>query len=112
MNTEPVRGGDAAAPVTVALIGAGNRGQGYVGWIARHRDRAKVVAVADPDPHRRSLVQAAHPEAVAYKTWAELLADPDAVFDMAIVATQDQFHREPVLALAERGTAILLPARS
>ena len=108
MNTEPVRGGDAAAPVTVALIGAGNRGQGYVGWIARHRDRAKVVAVADPDPHRRSLVQAAHPEAVAYKTWAELLADPDAVFDMAIVATQDQFHREPVLALAERGTAILL----
>ena len=61
MNTEPVGGGDAAAPVTVALIGAGNRGQGYVGCIARHRDRAKVVAVADPDPHRRSLVQAAHP---------------------------------------------------
>ena len=56
MNTEPERGGDAAAPVTVALIGAGNRGQGYVGWIARHRDllltlgRVSEVNSADAAP--------------------------------------------------------------
>jgi hypothetical protein len=42
--------------VTVALVGAGNRGQTYARWIAAHPERARLVAVADPRPHQRSLV--------------------------------------------------------
>lgn len=95
-------------PVRVALIGAGNRGQGYAGWIAKHPERARLVAVADPDDHRRGLIAASHPDVVAYRDWQSLMADSAADFDMAIVATQDRFHREPVLALAERGTAVLV----
>ncbi|MFH6690625.1 hypothetical protein QVL82_17585, partial [Cellulosimicrobium funkei] len=38
-------------PVTVALVGAGNRGQTYARWIAEHPERARLVAVADPRAH-------------------------------------------------------------
>ncbi|MGO2701722.1 MAG: hypothetical protein ACTIAJ_13520, partial [Cellulosimicrobium funkei] len=43
-------------PVTVALVGAGNRGQTYARWIAEHPERARLVAVADPRAHQRGLV--------------------------------------------------------
>ena len=36
------------APVSVVVIGAGDRGTGYARWALRHADRVSVVAVADP----------------------------------------------------------------
>lgn len=108
MTSQPIVAPTDAAPVRVALIGAGNRGQGYADWIAKHPDRARLTAVADPDEHRRGIIGRSHPGAVAYPDWQTLLADPSAEFDFAIVATQDRFHREPVLALCDRGTAVLV----
>ncbi|MFT3888535.1 MAG: Gfo/Idh/MocA family oxidoreductase [Arachnia sp.] len=94
--------------VRVALIGAGGRGQGYAYWIQRHPERARLVAVAEPDEHRAGLIRAGHPDVRRYPSWTDLLADDTLAFDMAIVATQDRFHREPVLALAPRGVAVLV----
>src|SRR5579859_5923543 len=48
------------APVSVVVIGAGERGSGYARWAARHPDRASVVAVAEPREVRRARFAAEH----------------------------------------------------
>lgn len=97
------------APVRIALVGAGNRGQGYARWINDHPDRAVLVAVADPRTYQRGLVTATAPapEAVRhFDDWAELLDGAD--IDAVIIATQDLLHAEPAIAFARRGIPILL----
>ena len=94
--------------VTLALVGAGLRGQTY----ARHAvatGRATVVAVAEPDPLRRAAAVAEFqikPEQ-AYASWSSLAAS-EKLADAAVIATQDRMHRDPAVALAGRGYHILL----
>ncbi|MFF4774686.1 Gfo/Idh/MocA family protein [Microtetraspora fusca] len=93
--------------VALALAGAGIRGQTYASWVARNPDRARLVAVADPDPHRRALVAAEHPGIAEYASWQELL-DAGTGADAVIVATQDQEHVAPAVAFARAGHDLLL----
>ena len=94
--------------VTLALVGAGLRGQAY----ARHAvstGQARVVAVAEPDPGRRSAAAAEFgiaPEHV-HDSWTGLVAGPR-MADAAIIATQDRMHREPAVRLADLGYHLLI----
>src|SRR4051794_36793063 len=94
--------------VTLALVGAGLRGQAY----ARHAvsaGQARVVAVAEPDPGRRSAAAAEFgiaPEFV-FASWSDLVAEPR-LADAAIVATQDRMHRDPAVRLADLGYHLLI----
>lgn len=95
-------------PVTIAVVGAGNRGAIY----ARHAaatGRARVVAVAEPDPARRAALSAEHgiDPARVFTDWRRL-ADAPKLADAVVIATQDTMHVEPTLALAEAGYQILL----
>ncbi|BCJ49438.1 streptomycin biosynthesis protein StrI [Actinoplanes sp. NBRC 14428] len=95
-------------PVTLALAGAGLRGLTY----ARHAvatGRARVVAIAEPDPHRRESAAAEFGVAPvhAYPGWAELAA-AGRLADAAVVATQDRMHRDPAVRLADLGYHLLL----
>ena len=94
--------------VTLALVGAGLRGQAY----ARHAvstGLARVVAVAEPDRGRRSAVAAEFGIAAehVFPTWSDLVAAPR-MADAAIVATQDRMHRGPAVALADLGYHLLI----
>ncbi|WP_305787563.1 Gfo/Idh/MocA family protein [Symbioplanes lichenis] len=94
--------------VTLALAGAGLRGQAY----ARHAvasGHGRVVAVAEPDRHRRELVATEFgiPAEQVYEDWADLAAQPR-LADAAVIATQDRMHLGPAVALADRGYHILL----
>ena len=94
--------------VTLALVGAGLRGQTY----ARHAvatGRGRVVAVAEPDPRRRASAAAEFgiPAARVYADWAGLAA-AGRIADAAVVATQDRLHRAPAVALADLGYHLLL----
>ncbi|MFF9410372.1 Gfo/Idh/MocA family protein [Streptomyces anandii] len=94
--------------VTLALVGAGLRGQSYARR-AQATGAGRVVALAEPDPGRRAaaaLEFAVPPERV-YTDWAELAAD-GLLADAAIIATQDQQHSEPTVRLADQGYHILL----
>ncbi len=96
-------------PATLAIIGAGSRGFGYAEYAARHPDLAKVTAVAEPrDEYRRILVERHNidPENV-FKDWKDL-AQAARMADGAIIATQDDMHVEPTLALADKGYHIML----
>lgn len=95
-------------PVTVAVVGAGMRGQKYA-RLAAASGRGRVVAVADPVPERRARVARDHglaPEAV-FDDWTALVRG-GRLADVAVVATQDRYHVEPAVALARQGYHLLL----
>lgn len=95
--------------VTLAIVGAGGRGTSYAAWVGQHRERARVVAVADPNPPRRDPIALEHgiaPERV-YADWRALLADGK-VADAVVICTQDEMHREPALAFLAAGYDVLL----
>ncbi|MBO0821119.1 MAG: Gfo/Idh/MocA family oxidoreductase [Nocardiopsaceae bacterium] len=97
------------APVSLIVVGAGERGTRYSNWVLRHRDRATVVAVADPREVRRVRVGDAHnisPERT-FTDWRPLLG-LGKIADAVLICTPDRLHAEPAEAFAELGYHILL----
>lgn len=97
------------APVTLAVVGGGNRGTAYSNWALAHPDRARVVAVAEPREIRRDRMSDAHGVAREnrYADWRDLAAR-GRVADAVLICTQDAMHLEPALAFADLGYHILL----
>ncbi len=96
--------------LSAVLVGAGNRGRWVYGrWALAHRERLRVVAVADPDDRERAAFAAEHGIAPEHqhRDWSEALAGPKRA-DVAIIATGDTLHTEPALAALERGYDVLL----
>lgn len=95
-------------PVTIAVVGAGSRGQQYA-RLAAQSGRGRVVAVAEPVPARRERMAREHglaPEAV-FDDWTAL-ARAGRLAEVAVIATQDRYHAEPAVALAGLGYHLLL----
>lgn len=97
------------APVSVLVIGAGQRGTGYARWAGRHPDRASVVGVAEPREVRRTRLAAEHGVAAgnAAADWRQL-ADRGRIADAVLICTQDRMHAGPAEAFAALGYHILL----
>lgn len=96
-------------PVTVVIIGAGGRGNGYSSLIENLGGRAKVVGVAEPRDYYRERLAKIHgiPKERQFKCWSEVAKVPrfaDAVF----VCTQDHMHEAPAIAFAKLGYNIML----
>ncbi|WP_275003553.1 Gfo/Idh/MocA family protein [Promicromonospora iranensis] len=100
--------GTTTTPVRLAVLGAGGRGaDAYGRWVRAHPDRARIVAVADPDHARLDAL--AGTTAARYPGWEDLVADlgrlrPDAV----IVALPDALHVAAATAVAGAGLPMLL----
>lgn len=98
------------APITAVLCGAGLRGaDSYAPYALEHPDQLRFVAVAEPDPVRRSRFAAQHgiaPER-QYDSWEALLS-AGKLADSCLVMTQDQMHREPAIAALSQGYDVLL----
>ncbi len=94
--------------LTVALIGAGNRGQTYTNIMANN-EHFKVVAVAEPRKERREYVQKKHniPDEMCFNSWEELVKQPR-LADVAIVSTQDRMHFAPAMELIKQKYNLLL----
>jgi predicted dehydrogenase len=97
------------APVTLAVVGAGNRGSAHGDWALANPGRARVVAVSEPREARRARFAARHrlPDGAVSADWRDLAARGP-VADAALVCTQDAMHAEPAIALAEAGYHVLL----
>lgn len=82
----------------VVLIGAGNRGETYTDIMAQQKDRFEVVAVAEPIDSRRNEIRQKHqiPEEMCFRTGDELLA-LGKIADLAVIATMDRQHFDPVM---------------
>lgn len=106
MNQNP----STATPeeITLAVVGAGARASIYARLAASHPG-VRVVAVADPNLDRR-LRMAEEFGIPADHQFAgfEELAARERLADAVIIGTQDAYHRDPAVALADRGYSILL----
>jgi predicted dehydrogenase len=92
------------------VIGAGIRGREIYGqWIARHPTRARVMAVAEPNPTRRDAMARQHgiPPERRYADWRELLQGP-AIADVCLITTQDSEHTGPARAAMDAGYRVVL----
>ena len=96
-------------PVTLAVVGAGNRGNAHGDWALADPGRARVVALAEPRDPRRARFAARHqlPPGAAVADWREL-AGRGRVADAVLICTQDAMHVEPAIAFAELGYHVLL----
>ena len=96
-------------PVTLAVIGAGDRGTTYANYAREHPDLAKVVAVAEPREFYRQRLAAVHGIAAqcVFADWTQAAAR-ERMADAAIIATPDALHAGPAVALAKKGYHILL----
>jgi predicted dehydrogenase len=95
--------------VTLALIGAGDRGFAYGKYAFDHPDEVRFVAVADPIAVRRDRFAAAQGIATEnrFADWRDLLERPP-LADAVIVATPDRLHVPPAVAALEAGYDVLL----
>ncbi len=97
-------------PVTVAVIGAGNRGSRVYGeYILNHPDDIKAVAIAEPDLKRRSIFAKKHniEEKYQFDSWTDMFSR-EKVADGVIIATMDTMHISPAIKTLEKGYKILL----
>lgn len=96
-------------PITVVILGAGNRGSRYAEIMAHFPENYKVVAVADPAKAHRDYVQKLHniPDEQLYEDWREILNQPK-MADVCVIATVDNMHYEPALKAIDLGYDLLL----
>ena len=84
--------------LSVVLIGAGSRGDGYSDIIKENPDKFKIVGVAEPIDSRRNAYKQKHnlTEEQCYIGWEEMLSKPK-MADLALICTMDDMHYEPAL---------------
>ncbi|KAJ3532063.1 hypothetical protein NM688_g7478 [Phlebia brevispora] len=107
----------SADPVTLAVVGCGQRGNAYAAYALEDPTACKVVAIAEPRPKSRAEFAKAHTvdPTLVFNTWQELLAASTETIkllgkrlaDAVIIAVQDHLHLEVALAFAAQGYHIL-----
>lgn len=97
-------------PVSIALLGAGERGQVMFGIFAeKYPNLFKYVAVAEPNDERRErfVKRFGIPKDNAFKDWKELLEKPK-IADAMINSMPDVHHYESTISGLRKGYHILL----
>lgn len=81
----------------------------YAGYALSHPDEFKIVAVADPNEHRRAEAARIHgiPPEMCFESSEELATQPK-LADTAINGTMDRLHISTSIPLLEAGYHILL----
>ncbi len=97
--------------VSMALIGAGNRGRGaYGNYALNNPHRAKFVAVVEPDQVRRDAFAAAHgiPESLRFEKTDDLFSRQGKIADAMVIATLEDVRVDVTLKSIAAGYHILI----
>ncbi len=91
------------------VIGAGMRGMGYAEIMAKSPEKFEVVAVAEPQRHKRNHLKEMYniPEEMCFESWEPLL-EKGKIADFAIIATLDRMHYKPAMKAISLGYDLLL----
>jgi predicted dehydrogenase len=100
---------DGNKQITVAVLGAGSRGQGFGWWVSELPHLAKVVGVAEPRKDYREEFARKHKleSNMVFPGWKEFLAGPK-LCDAVVISTMDQEHTAPAVLALEKGYHLLL----
>lgn len=95
--------------MTAVIIGYGGRGATYANYAIKFPEKLEIVAVAEPREHKRATIRELHnlSDDHIYTDWRDLAKQPK-LADIAVIATQDNAHYEPAIALIEKGYHLLL----
>ena len=99
-----------ADPVRLLMLGGGSRAlHAYGDWCLRHPQRAKVVAVAEPDARRRDAFADRHGigDRWRFRSWDEALG-ARGNWHAVVVATPDRMHVDPTIRALEQDHDVLL----
>lgn len=96
-------------PITVVIIGAGNRGRVYASYAKTYNDNIKVVGVSDIIESRCNRIADQHgvPQENRFGHYREVFERPK-MADAVIIATPDDRHYEPCIKALEMGYDVLL----
>lgn len=101
-------------PVTITIVGAGDRGTIYAKYALENPEICKIVAVCEPRQARRKWFSDLHkiPEENCFSDWRQLIekfpTSSKRASDAVIITTQDKDHADPTIAFANLGYHILL----
>lgn len=100
---------EVSKPVSVIIIGAGNRGRTYSGYASRFPDAMRVVGVADLNPERRDAMRKRFsiPEENCFSDFHEVF-EKSKFADAVVIATPDNLHYEPCMMALAAGYDVLL----
>ncbi|MFC5407105.1 Gfo/Idh/MocA family protein [Cohnella soli] len=95
--------------ITVALIGAGQRGFNYANYALQNPHEMQIVAVAEPVAERRNAFKEQHglSDEQCFAHWDDLFAGPK-LADAVLICTQDKQHFDPTMKALEAGYHVLL----
>ena len=107
----PIRGLEAkvSKPVTIVILGAGNRGNVYANYAQRYPSAMKVVGVAEPIEYRRNRMvkQYGIPAGNVYNDYRDALAVARFA-DAVVISTPDDLHYDPCMKALALGYQVLL----
>ncbi|MDQ0252666.1 putative dehydrogenase [Evansella vedderi] len=95
--------------ISLAVIGAGNRGNIYSDFAILYPHKFKVIAVAEPNQERREAFVAKHniDRKMVFESYETFFAK-ERVCDAVVVATQDDDHFQPVVQALDSGYHVLV----
>ncbi|KAG6837965.1 hypothetical protein H0H93_008359 [Arthromyces matolae] len=104
-------------PVTIAVIGCGQRGKNYARYATLNPHLCNIVAIAEPRPATRSAFASEHSidSTLVFNDWKDLHAASaeslstigHRLADAVVVAVQDQMHLEVTIKFVEQGYHVL-----
>ena len=94
---------------TVAVIGAGNRGNLYGDYTLSHPNKFEIIAVAEPEQDRRDefVKKFNITNDHVFQSWQDFFSVSKRC-DAVIITTQDSQHYEPVMAALDKGYHVLV----
>ncbi len=117
-SVEPIKGlspvrsldPEVSRPVTVIIIGCGNRGRTYAGYAKKYPAGMKVVGVSDILDHRKDYLGDQHnvPPEMRFGHFREVFASGKKLADAVVIATPDDRHYEPCMKALDLGYDVLL----
>ncbi|KAL1406703.1 hypothetical protein Q8F55_008409 [Vanrija albida] len=98
----------SSKPVSIIILGGGQRGVVYADYAVAHPDLVQVVAVADPRPLRRKLFARRHrlDNEHLFNDWEDVAKLPRFA-DAVAICTLDKLHAPMVSAFSKLGYHIL-----
>ena len=105
-----MRMASSSEPITLAVIGAGERSECYLAAFEKYYPgQYRVVAVADPDKAKQADYQKRYgiPDSMVFDGYASIIKEKR-LADVAILATLDDMHYVPAIALIEAGYDLIL----
>ena len=108
----PVRALDpeVSRPISVIIIGCGNRGRTYAGYARKFPKGMKVVGVSDILEHRANYLGDQHnvPQEMRFGHFREVFEGGKKLADAVVIATPDDRHYEPCMKALALGYDVLL----